>query len=300
MDAHRLFVSVDMDEWYLCRWATGSMHAFWPDVATLFREAYQAERPIGEIYVPTERILALFEALHFTATFFFTGQVARWYPDLVKTIAGAGHEIGCHNERHIDYEYEPRDTFYRDVTTSKKLLEDLSGQAVIGYRSPNSSMPITIVEDLERAGFRYDSSVTPTRRFMGKFGAHTHAPRRPYHPEYTDIGREGNARLWEFPWAVFPLVQLPAGSGIMHRIGGSLYNALATHFSLRHGHTAYYFHPYEISSLTYVPHRRLGWRVRIFLRGHGEPYFRRLKRFLTHYQDILVNGRGLLAFHNQE
>jgi len=286
-----------MDEWYLSRWATGSSNSRWPDLVSCFREVYNSERPIGEIYAPTLTILALFDSLEFKSTFFFTGLIASYYPDLVKLIAAQGHEIACHNYYHLDYEYEPRDRFYQDLITSKKLLEDLSGKEVIGYRSPNSSYPQSLVEDLERAGFKYDSSITPTRRLFGKFGPYTQAPHRPYRPSYQNIGLKGNAMLWEFPWTVFPILKLPAGSGNMHRIGGDLYNTIATYFALKYDRiTSYYFHPFELQHSEFMGRFiNLNLKTRIFHLRIGMPYYKSLQRFLHHHRNLLTSGAELLA-----
>jgi peptidoglycan/xylan/chitin deacetylase (PgdA/CDA1 family) len=295
MSVKRLFVSVDMDEWYFARWATGAARSYWPDLCTCFREVYQSDRPIGEIYEPTGKILDLFDSLRFKSTFFFTGLIATYYPDLVRLVADRGHEIACHNFYHLDYKNEPRTRFYEDLGRAKDLLEDLSKQEIIGYRSPNSSIPPWLVGDLEKCGFRYDSSVTPTRRLMGKFGAFTNAPRRPYRPGYESIAIEGDAHLWEFPWATVPILKLPAGSGIMHRIGGDVYNAVANGVSLRRGHSSYYFHPYEIhDSPILARYTRLNLSTRIFNRRIGETYLRSLERFLHDHQHRLVSGKQLL------
>ena len=63
--------------------------------------------------------------------------------------------------------------FYKNAQKSKKVLENLSGQEIIGYRAPNSTVANYMIHDLVQLGFKYDSSITPTRPFMGKFGEHT-------------------------------------------------------------------------------------------------------------------------------
>lgn len=295
MDQSRLFVSVDVDEWYYIRWVTGSENSLWQTIEAFFHEVYNQNQPIGEILEPVDHILVLFDALDFKSTFFFTGHLASHYPDLVKKVAGAGHEIACHNFYHIDYEYETREKFRSDLIRSKSLLEDLSQQQVIGYRSPNSSIPAHLVPVLEDAGFQYDSSVTPTRRILGKFGAFTQAPSVPYRPSYDNIGNSGDANLWEFPWATLPIVKFPAGSGIMHRIGGDLYNAIATHSALSQGHSAYYFHPYEIIESPHLQrYRFVSWKSTLFCRRLGKPYLKSLTRFLQKHRNRLISGHQLL------
>lgn len=290
MSDSKLFVSVDMDEWYFIRWVYGASHSVWKDLDTLFKDVYGKPNPIGEIYEPTERILSLFDELNFKSTFFFTGYIASHYPDLVKKIAAAGHEIGCHNFYHLDYEYETTAKFKTDLFNSKKMLEDLSGQAVVGYRSPNSSIPAKMVEILLEAGFLYDSSVTPTRRIMGKFGNFENSPLHPYVAAKDNVGEEGDSGLLEFPWAVFPLLHLPAGSGIMHRIGGNLYNRIATDYSMRKGTVGYYFHPYELGSAQYYEQYANSFTKKIFTRNIGQNYSNMLREFLFRYKNELVNG----------
>jgi len=40
MKDHKLFVSVDMDEWYLARWATGSENSIWSSPEDVFAKLY--------------------------------------------------------------------------------------------------------------------------------------------------------------------------------------------------------------------------------------------------------------------
>jgi len=297
---NKLFVSVDMDDWYLARWATGSEKAIWSDLSSCFQNVYKQSTPPKNLYKPTDKILELFDSLNFKSTFFFTAYIAKIYPDLVKNIANAGHEIGCHNFYHLDYEYEDRQKFKKDLIESKQYLEDLSGQQIIGYRSPNSSIPKYLVEDLIEAEFKYDSSVTPTRRIMGKFGKFTNAPRKPYYTKGDDIGSSGNSTLMELPWAVFPYFKLPAGSGIMHRIGGNLYNTISVKDSLNRGHTSYYFHPYELNQLDELKNVPLPFKAKFFLRRSGNTYYENLKLFLTKNADRLINGENLFRIVRQE
>lgn len=288
-----LFVSVDLDEWYLGRWATGSKKSMWKDIDDVFTNVFNSNTHNKELYEPTYKILELFEELNFKSTFFITGLIADFYKDLVKDISNAGHEIACHNYYHIDYEYEKYDKVKQDLIRSKNLLEDITGKKIIGYRSPNSSIPPFLVELLEDNGFLYDSSVTPTRRIMGKFGKFTKSPLKPYIPDRKNIGTPGNSGIYELPWAIFPGVKFPAGSGIMHRIMGQQYNNIATNYSLKRGSISYYFHPYEIQNLNYLKNFNLPFKVKIFFRNMGDSYFAMLKKFLNSHSDKLINGERL-------
>tara|TARA_B110000902_G_scaffold267117_1_gene358345 strand:+ start:3205 stop:4131 length:927 start_codon:yes stop_codon:yes gene_type:complete len=293
-----LFVSIDADDWYFARWATGAKNSYWSSIDHCLLECYNSSTPPAKFETCINQILSLFDDLKFKSTFFFTGFMANFYPNLVKKISNNGHEIACHNLNHIDYAFVREDRFKKNLLASKNLLEDLTGKEIIGYRSPNSSIPSYLSKVLVECNFLYDSSITPTRKIMGKFGNFTNAPTKPYFTSIEDISVEGNQSLLEFPWPTFPILKLPAGSGIMHRIAGSLYNQIAIQNSLRNGYASYYFHPYEIASLPKINIKKT-FKVKIFERKIGKVYYNSCKNFLYQNKDLLINGRDLYNIINQ-
>jgi polysaccharide deacetylase family protein (PEP-CTERM system associated) len=98
--------------------------------------------------------------------------VAEKKPELVKKIASKGHEIASHGYKHeIVYRLSP-DEFRRDLMMSKKMLEDLTGREVIGYRAPNFSITqdtLWAIDILKELNFKYDSSIFPTS-FHDRYG----------------------------------------------------------------------------------------------------------------------------------
>src|SRR3954447_25268637 len=110
----------------------------------------------------TNRILELLEERGARATFFVLGWVAERHPELIRRIAAAGHEIASHGYGHdLLYTLTPAE-FRADVDRGKKLLEDLTGQRVTGYRAPSFSITDWAATILQELGFEYDSSVFPT------------------------------------------------------------------------------------------------------------------------------------------
>ncbi|MGQ0658578.1 MAG: XrtA system polysaccharide deacetylase [Chromatiales bacterium] len=112
----------------------------------------------------TLRILELLDEFQCKATFFTVGWIAERYPDLVREIAGAGHEIACHSYWHrIAYRLTPAE-FRADVRRAKTVLEDVASTAVVAYRAPSYSI-VTGTEwawdVLIEEGFETDSSVFP-------------------------------------------------------------------------------------------------------------------------------------------
>lgn len=114
----------------------------------------------------TAKILDLLDSHDVRATFFILGWVAERVPALVREIHSRGHEVASHGYGHKRVHTQTRQEFRDDVRSSKALLEDLVGRAVIGYRAPSYSISATSIwayDELVDADYRYDSSVFPIR-----------------------------------------------------------------------------------------------------------------------------------------
>ena len=112
----------------------------------------------------TYRLLELFEEYQAESTFFILGWVAEKCPKLVQSIVSLGHEIASHGHAHQRVINMTRKQFFHDVEKSKKVLEDVSGKAVLGYRAPSFSINDSnkwAFEVLAELGFKYSSSTYP-------------------------------------------------------------------------------------------------------------------------------------------
>ncbi|MFN0109562.1 MAG: XrtA system polysaccharide deacetylase [Blastocatellia bacterium] len=112
----------------------------------------------------TNRLLELLASHKVHSTFFILGWVAKQAPQLARRIAEAGHEIACHSYHHQLIHTQTREEFRADLRRAKFLLEDLTGQEVIGYRAPTYSITkqtLWALDVLIEEGFRYDSSIFP-------------------------------------------------------------------------------------------------------------------------------------------
>jgi polysaccharide deacetylase family protein (PEP-CTERM system associated) len=142
------------------------------------------------------RLLEIFEQRGVRVTCFFLGWVGERFPHLVKEAARRGHEIGSHGYAHeLVYQMTP-DAFYQDAVRAKRILEDVAGQAVWGYRAAGFSLTHGtdwFFDKLIEAEYVYDSSVFPARRGHGGMEK---GNRRPYWIE------RGSGRLAEFPVSV--------------------------------------------------------------------------------------------------
>ena len=110
------------------------------------------------------RILGLLSERDIKATFFTLGWIAERYPQLVREITAQGHEVASHGYGHERASDMSAAAFRADIDHAKKLLEDITGEAVRGYRAPSFSIGVGNLwafEALERAGYRYSSSIYP-------------------------------------------------------------------------------------------------------------------------------------------
>ena len=102
------------------------------------------------------------------STAFTLGTFAKKYPTLIKKLAQNGHEIACHGLTHELVYTLSFDKWYHQTQEAKKILEDIIGTQVVGYRAPSWSMPFKkeYYEALVDLGFSYSSSYFPFRTYM--------------------------------------------------------------------------------------------------------------------------------------
>jgi len=188
------------------------------------------------------RILELLDRHKVKATFFILGWIAQRLPGLVRDIAAGGHEIASHGLRHTRVTQQERAAFREDVTATKKILEDVVGQEVIGYRAATYSITegnLWALDVLAETGHRYSSSIYPIKHDL--YGIPS-APR--FHFEV------GESKLTEIPITTVAMFgrNWPAGGGGYFR----LFPYALSKWALRHVNEAehqsavFYFHPWEI------------------------------------------------------
>jgi polysaccharide deacetylase family protein (PEP-CTERM system associated) len=226
-------LSVDVEEYY---------HA------AIFRRGTQAI-PVSSFESRVEQnidqLLSLLKQHYAKATFFVLGEVAQLHPDAVRRIAAEGHEVACHSDRHLDVHSQSPTEFRADLRQAKQRIEDVIGQAVIGYRAPNFSIGRSqgwAFQTLLEEGFRYDSSVYPI--VHDRYG-HRTAPRFPY-----EIWHNGSARLIEFPIGTARIFgwNMPIGGGGYFRLAPYSF----TRFGFERVNSAerrpvmFYLHPWEL------------------------------------------------------
>jgi len=243
--------------------STRMLHAISVDVEDWFQSTIDARAALSDRFErSTAKVLEAFAAAGVRGTFFVLGLAAEKAPHVVRQIAEAGHEIQSHGYAHrLNYDLAPAD-FREDVVRARKLLEDLAGREVFGYRAPFFTIDernLWVLEILAETGHRYDSSIFPLK--TSRYGIDGYPPE----PQIvtTPLGR----RLVEAPVACFDWL------GKRRPVGGGGYFRLWPYWVIRKAWRqlesvgrpgVVYFHPYEYDVLDMSAYRvRVGLAQRI-------------------------------------
>ena len=156
-------------------------------------------------------ILDLLDEQKLKATFFCVGGLAKEFPEVVRSIADKGHEIGCHSNIHNFLYAMDRETLKADTEAAVKSLEDVTGKKVISYRAPAFSIGEKnkwAFEVLAECGIERDASIYPAVRDFGGFAG--------FPADKPCIVKVGDATLKEFPVSLTTL----AGRQMAYSGGG--------------------------------------------------------------------------------
>ena len=148
----------------------------------------------------TPLLLELFHDRGVEATFFFTGAAAREHPEVVRAVAEAGHEVGCHSLFHETIGEPifdvpgvlpilPEEVEHR-IKVATRWVEEAAGQRPVSFRAPRLFGSTRMIKALERLGYVADASY-PMYYFQHRLV--------PYHPSAEDWTQEGELRILEIP-----------------------------------------------------------------------------------------------------
>lgn len=189
-------------------------------------------------------ILDTLEKFSTKASFFILGWLARRYPKLVRDIYEAGHEIASHGYNHkVLYNLSPAE-FRDDIKVSKKILEDIVGDRIYGYRAPSYSISKTTLWALDilvEEGFIYDSSIFPIFHDIYGFPGSKRSPH---------MIQTGSGSIMEFPPSTIRIlgINIPvAGGGYLRLLPFEFIKYSIKRLNEKEKTMAViYFHPWEI------------------------------------------------------
>ena len=215
------------------------------------------------------------------ATFFILGWVAKKLPALVKEIHSRGHEVASHGLNHHLCTNLSKNDLLIDLTDSRKLLEDITGDGILGFRAPSFAVNDAVMESIHQAGYIYDSS-------FNSFSAHD---------RYGKIdlsGAKKNRSCFQMESGLFelPVTNLKVKS-LVFPLGGGGYFRLYPFKFFKLGMEAvlkkedlfvFYAHPWEFDpDQPRVETASLGFRFRHYTNlSQAES---KLKRMITSFPD---------------
>lgn len=260
-------LSVDLEDWFHLEGVQELADpALWPGLPTIVEEE-------------TYRLLELLDQQKVRATFFVLGWIAERYPGVVRAVAQAGHEIGSHSYWHRRVDRMTPQQFREDLERSVQLLQDLTGQRVLGFRAPAFSITpgaewaFDVMQDV---GIRYDASLFPAQWGHGVYPC----PPQVHWTRSVPSGR---------PMLELPMSMLRIGPLSIPFSGGGYFRVLPWRV-IRYGFWQYhrrgqpvvaYLHPRDYATDCPQPRMRLHQRLRCFagIRGTWEKVVRMVREY---------------------
>ena len=185
-----------------------------------------------QIEVSTRGLLLLKKLLEkhqIEITIFCTGQYALLKPELIKELSQS-HEIASHGMFHSRFDQTA------DLIKSKKVLSEITGQEISGFRMARL-MPVETKYLLE-AGYKYNASLNPTF-IPGRYN-HLDKPKTPFM-------KEG---MLEIPVTVSPHLRFPLFWLSFKNLALWIYKKLTKDCLASYGIINLYFHPWEFTDLS--------------------------------------------------
>ncbi len=146
----KFFLTIDVEDWFQVENMKGV-------IAYNQWDSYKI-RVIDNI----KKILDVLDSFDIKATFFVLAWLAERFPDIVREIYKRGHEVASHGYGHKLIHHQKPEEFKEDIARAKKILEDIIGDEILGYRAPSFSITDWAVEIIGEVGYKYDSSYCPT------------------------------------------------------------------------------------------------------------------------------------------
>lgn len=165
-------------------------------------------------------LLNLLDKYNIKATFFVLGIIAEKYPDYIKMLHEAGHEIGSHSYSHRTLHKLGKDQFEDELKKSTDILRSIIHEQPIGFRAPSFSIDQStcwVFGLLKKYGYKYDSSIFPFKTML--YGV-PDAPLAPYRPSIDNISKDDpDGDIIEFPMTVIRIGKnIPVAGGFYLRV----------------------------------------------------------------------------------
>lgn len=99
------------------------------------------------------QLIALLDKYEVKASFFVLGEWCDKYPESVKALYDAGHEVGSHSDTHTDMAKLDREGIIRELRDSAAKIEAVTGTRPNLFRPPSGSYNTLVIDTAEKEGF---------------------------------------------------------------------------------------------------------------------------------------------------
>ncbi len=234
------------------------------------------EHNLSRVERNIELILNLLKERNTKATFFVLGWIAERHPELIKKIFNEGHEIGCHGYNHDLLSNLTHENFHQDLLKAKNVLEDITGENIIGYRAPSFSITDWAIDIICNLGFKYDSSYFPISAHK-RYGKLKNI--KPQKSSLFEI--KNNFYQVMLSYVEFGKIKLPWAGGLYFRaIPYSIFKSGIKNILSNKDYYLFYIHPWEFDpEQPRIKNIKLNYRLRHYTNlNKTEDKFKKLIR----------------------
>lgn len=121
----------------------------------------------------TKKILEILAKHNVHATFFMTGGWVEEYPDDVKAIYEAGHDLGNHSEHHRNMSQLSEEEKTEEIMSVHQKVKELTGVEMNLFRPPYGDYDNAVILNAEENGYypiQWDVETLDTTGYMKKIG----------------------------------------------------------------------------------------------------------------------------------
>lgn len=101
----------------------------------------------------TDEILEILDKYHIKATFFVTGSWVDKFPQDIKAIAAAGHDIGNHSENHKHMSSLSKEESIEEIMKVHNKVKELTGMEMKLFRAPYSDYSNKLIDATKEVGY---------------------------------------------------------------------------------------------------------------------------------------------------
>ncbi|MGD8718425.1 MAG: polysaccharide deacetylase family protein [Candidatus Zixiibacteriota bacterium] len=269
-DLKQAFIfTVDVEDW-----GNSTLGSTWPITGRFLAGLYS--------------ILELLEDAGGKGTFFILGAAAGKYPEAVRAVAAAGHDVAAHGYEHAAVNALDPERFREDLRRVGGTLADITGARPVYYRAPDFSIDaasLWALDALAEEGFVADSSIFPIR------GRRYGIPWWP--PEAREVLLPGGRSLVELPLPTLqsPGVKIPAvGGGYTRVTPYSVLRAVLKRRARAGRPGVYYCHPYELDAEEIAAYRdHMPLRTRLSQGTGRRGMHSKLRRLFRDFRTLAVS-----------